>query len=91
MKRYEVIEDNGGGLYKFIFDEAGNIIENEWDNCGADPQEEYSQITSYEYGWKIVADNDGIYPRRMGGAARAEFAITEDIEGEDFISWNDRR
>ena len=29
----------------------------------------------YEYGWEIVADNDGIYPDKMGCTACLEFGI----------------
>lgn len=35
----------------------------------------YDNITSFEHGWKIVADNYGIYPDRMGNAAYMEFGI----------------
>lgn len=33
----------------------------------------YDDITSFEYGWEIVADNDGLYPSLMGLAAQKEF------------------
>lgn len=110
MRKYEVIEDNGGGLHLAVYDESGESVvylhsgyeyitgqltkdlvelkngaepEKEWDgNCGGldfefgeDPQALYDNITSYEYGWEIVANNDGIYPNKMGGAACLEFEI----------------
>ncbi len=113
MRKYEVIEDNGGGLHLAVYDESGESVvylhsgyeyitgqltkdlvelkngaepEKEWDgNCGGldlefgeDPQALYDNITSYEYGWEIVADNDGIYPNKMGGAACLEFGIDRD-------------
>ena len=113
MRKYEVIEDNGGGLHLAVYDENGESVvylhsgyeyitgqltkdlvelkngaepEKEWDgNCGGldlefgeDPQALYDNITSYEYGWEIVADNDGIYPNKMGGAACLEFGIDRD-------------
>lgn len=31
-----------------------------------------------DIGWKTVADNNGIYPEDMGGAAREEFGIEEE-------------
>ena len=109
MKRFEVIEDNSGGLTLVIFSESekveyihsgyeynqGQLSEDliafkngenpveEWDgNCGGleyeygeDPQIIYDNITSYEYGWEIVADNNGVYIDKMGTAAKLEFNI----------------
>lgn len=46
-----------------------------WDGCEDDPQEIYDNITSFEYGWEIIADNDGIYPQKMGAAGCLEFGI----------------
>jgi len=109
VKRYEVIEDNGGGLTLVVFGENGNVeylhtgyeynvgqlsgefncIEgccdpaSEWDGNEENPQEMYDNITSYEYGWEIVADNDGIYPDDMGAAAREEFNVKDEDEDED--------
>ena len=101
MKKYEVIENNGGGLMLVVFGENGNVEylhtgyecnvgqlsndlfalldgsdpANEWDGNEENPQEMYDNITSHEYGWEIVADNDGIYPDDMGAAAKFEFNI----------------
>ena len=99
MKKYEVIEDNAGGLTLAVFDEAGKVeylhtgyeyvkgqltedletLKNEdypveyWDGNVENPQEAYDYLTSYKHGWKVVADNNGIYPEKMGAAASAEF------------------
>lgn len=104
MKKYEVIEDNGGGLTLVTFDENGTVdylhtgyeyvvgsltmdleaLKNgdnpveDWDGNEENPQKVYDNIISYEYGWKIVADNDGIYPNKMGGAACTEFGISRE-------------
>ena len=47
----------------------------DWDNKLPDPQAIYDNITSYEFGWDVVADQDGIYPERMGAAARIVYRI----------------
>lgn len=102
MKKYEVIEDNGGGLTLVVFNEDGKVdylhsgyeygtsgsllndlesLKNganpttDWDGNVEDPQAVYDNLTSFEYGWEIVADNDGIYPDKMGSAACLEFGI----------------
>lgn len=102
MKKFQVIEDNGGGLTLVVFNEDGNIeylhsgyeygtpgrlledlesLKNgddpktEWEGNEENPQYMYDNITSFEHGWKIVADNYGIYPDRMGNAAYMEFGI----------------
>lgn len=46
-----------------------------WDGDADDPQAAYDQLTSYQYGWKIVADwspEGGYdeYPNAMGANAR---------------------
>lgn len=101
MKRYEIIEDNGGGLTLVTFDEnncvdylhtgyeyvTGQLLKDlealrngdnsveDWEGNEKNPQEVYDNIKSYEYGWEIVADNNGIYPDKMGCAACIEFGI----------------
>lgn len=111
MKKYKVIEDDGGGLTLVVFGKNEKVeyihdcyevnygqlrkdleaLKNgadpakDWDGncygmvCQYDlkhkPQELYDAIISYEYGWKIVADNGGIYPDKMGGAAKIEFGV----------------
>lgn len=104
MMNYSVIEDNGGGLTMFVFDESGacvwggggyehrkgscreNIASLEagdnpvtgWDDGMDDPQAEWDNVQETEYGYKLVADQDGIYPENMGRAAQIEF----DVEAE---------
>ena len=103
VKRYQVIEDNGGGLTLVTFDGNGNVdyfnsgyeyrtagrllqdieeiknggdpVRDYWDGNEEDPQEAYDNMTSYKYGWTVVADNDGIYTEEMGNSARVEFGI----------------
>lgn len=101
MKRYEVIEDNGGGLTLVVFNIAGNVeyihtgyehslyqlsedlerlktgdnLVKNWEGNEENVLALYENITSFEYGWKIVADNNGIYPEKMGVAACLEFKI----------------
>lgn len=111
MKKYEVIEDNCGGLALAVFGENDTVEyihcgyehtpgqlrkdilairrgvdpESEWDgNCGGDdfeygndPTTLHNEITESEHGWKVVADNDRIYPRAMGTAARKELMEEE--------------
>lgn len=47
----------------------------DWEGNSGTPQADYDNLTSYEYGWQIVADNEGIYPDVMGAAARIEFGV----------------
>lgn len=49
-----------------------------WDGCEENSQEIYDNITSFEYGWEVIADNDGIYPEAMGAAGRKEFEIRKE-------------
>ena len=97
---YQYIEDNGGGLFLFIFDAAGAVVEccsnlecapfgegkdidltdpiaatEDWEGLLSNPQRVYNEITGYEFGWRIVADQDGLYPDRMGRAAEYYFGI----------------
>lgn len=101
MKKFEVIEDNGGGLTLVVFATSeetveyihtgyeyykGSLMEDlanlkndanpaeEWDGNMENPQEVYESFLNAE-GWEVVADNDGIYPDRMGLAACAEFGV----------------
>ena len=45
----------------------------DWEGNEDDPQAVYDNITSYEYGWEVVADNDGVYYDKMGSSAHYEF------------------
>lgn len=105
MRKYEVIEDNGGGLTLVVFNKNGKVdylhsgyeygkhgrlicdleaLKNgdnpvtDWDGNEDNPQAVYDNIVSFEYGWEIVADNDGIYPDKMGCAACFEFGIKKE-------------
>jgi len=105
MKKYnyKVFEDNGGGLYLFVFGDDNKVIyvhagyeysegqlaeditalkygsdPKDWDGNEEDPQACWDSLDDESYrngGWKIVADNDGIYPGVMGRAAQREFGI----------------
>lgn len=55
----------------------GDDPANEWEGNEENPQEMYDNITSYEYGWEVVADNDGTYPEKMEAAAHIEFKIED--------------
>lgn len=37
----------------------------DWEGNEENPQEIYDYITSFEYGWEVVADNDGVYPNTL--------------------------
>ena len=39
------------------------------------PQEIYEEITGYDYGWSIIADETNIYPNYMGAMGRIAFEI----------------
>ena len=106
MKKFEVIEDNGGGLALVVFGDSGNVeyvhsnyeynagqlLEDivalkqggdpvkEWDGNEDDSQGWYDNITSFEYGWEVVANNEGIYPEKMGFAAMREFGIGREFK-----------
>ena len=54
----------------------GNI--EDWEGGEDNPQALYDDITSHEYGWEIVADSNGLYPERMGAAARKAFQVEDD-------------
>ena len=48
-----------------------------WEMPVDDPQAAYDELTSYEYGWTVVADNEGVYYDRMGAAAQRVFGTGE--------------
>jgi hypothetical protein len=110
---FEVIEDNAGGLYLFVFGTDGDMAyacmgyehdrtpgnlrqcveelrdlgitavdawegnREPWDGLDVTPEESYATL----HGWvdegmggaQIIADQDGIYPDRMGAAGKREF------------------
>lgn len=59
-----------GDLDGITLDEAQT-----WERQLDDPQAHYDDITSFEFGWSVVADQDGVYPDRMGAAAQIVYAI----------------
>lgn len=88
MRKYKVIEYNGGGLTLVVFGENGSLINDinalkngedpsYWDGNVDDPQAAYDEINSFDFGFEVVADEDGIYPNKMGVAASLEFGIDE--------------
>lgn len=98
MGNYQVIEDNGGGMYLFFFDgddkvvlgleniefaapgDLDNITLDEaqtWDSQLDNPQAAYDDITRYEFGWKVVADQNGVYPDGMGRAAQIVYGVDD--------------
>ena len=44
---------------------------------GYTPQQLYDNLTSFEYGWEIIADDAGVYPERMGAAGRIVFGLDD--------------
>lgn len=61
-----------GDLDNITLDEAKT-----WDSQLSDPQVTYDDITSHEFGWKVVADDKGIYPERMGRAAQRVYQVED--------------
>ena len=106
--RWQVIEDNAGGLHLAVLEDGRCIyyghgyernedglradvqalregqhpIRDGWETQEdvADPQAAYDAMTRHEYGWAVVADDEGIYYERMGEAARRVF-------GEPYDGW----
>lgn len=79
-------EYNPGQLSKDIESlKNGDDPANEWEGNDLDDIDEIENPEEFEswfpwvqkdVGWKVVADNDGIYPEDMGSAAMMEF-LTE--------------
>ena len=47
-----------------------------WEQQTDDPQAAYDELTSYESGWLVIADQDGVYLDRMGAAGKGAFLTT---------------
>lgn len=90
---YLVVFDNNGDAiymhteYEFNPGQLSEDIEalkrgdnpaSDWDGNVESPEELYGEITSNINTYKIVCDNDGIYPNNMGAAARLEFGIHQE-------------
>jgi hypothetical protein len=74
---YEYIPDN---LRKDIvaLQDGADPLQDGWESYlpdGYTPQQLYDELTSYEYGWEIIADETNIYPHRMGIAGRTAFGL----------------
>ena len=109
MIKFNVIEDNGGGITLFVFDINGNVIYGHtgyefqhgqikedikelesmeygddfylghWgDDCEEKPQSLYDMMMSEPTGYKIIADENGIYPELMGISGEDEFSTEEE-------------
>jgi hypothetical protein len=120
MRKYEVYENNGGGITMYVWDrdgqnivyahsgyeyvdgqlledikslEAGDAPETDWDgngiyygndfasweDAGLDISDVYEEDANHPYGEEcsnLIADNDGIYPGKMGSAGRRAFCIS---------------
>lgn len=50
----------------------------DWEGNAEEPQAVFDNLTSNEYGWDLVADNEGIYADKMGAAAQREFDVETD-------------
>lgn len=70
-------EYNVGQLKEDIKELVSGASVDEWEGNEDDPQASYDNIISFEYGWEIVADQDGVYPDKMGGAATLELLGTK--------------
>lgn len=62
--------------------ESGADPRRDWDGGEDDPQGVYDQITSYDYGWELVAEGGKgrrkLYKARMGRAAQIEFGVSDE-------------
>jgi len=83
-------EHNEGGLKKDVTAlENGDDPRDGWEIPtwivveGRDFQSLYDELTSHEHGWRVVADQDGVYHDRMGAAAKRVF-------GEEYEGWTIR-
>lgn len=60
--------------------DGADPVEDGWETDLPDnytPQEIYDEITGYDYGWSIIADETNIYPNYMGVIGRIAFEIDE--------------
>jgi hypothetical protein len=72
MSNFEILSS---AMVDCIDDLRGGRTPAGWDGLSDDPAGEYDQLTATEHGWRIVADNDGVYYDRMGAAASKAFAV----------------
>ena len=60
--------------------DGGHPLQDGWESDlpdGYTPQQLYDELTSYEYGWEIIADESATYPDRMGAAGRTVFGLDD--------------
>lgn len=67
-----------GQLTNDLIELANGADPSTWEGCEENPEEIYNDFLFHEYGWEIIADNDGLYPSKMGAAGRLEFGIEID-------------
>jgi len=75
-------EYNPDGLREDIatLNEGSHPVADKWETNlpdGYTPQQLYNELTSYEYGWEIIADDAGVYPEHMGAAGRMAFGFDD--------------
>ena len=73
-------EHHPGGLREDIeaLLDGGHPLRDKWESnapAGYTAQQLYDELTSYEYGWEIIADESDTYPDRMGAAGRTVFGL----------------
>lgn len=56
--------------------DGANPIDEGWE-CMENPQEMYDQLCAPGCGFDVIADQDGIYPEKMGASGCREFGIQE--------------
>jgi hypothetical protein len=60
--------------------DGAHPVDDDWESDlpdGYAPQQLYDELTSYEYGWEIIADESTTYPDRMGAAGRTAFGLDD--------------
>lgn len=67
-----------GRLTNDLIELANGSDPSTWYNCEENPEEIYNDFLFHEYGWEIIADNDGLYSDKMGAAGRLEFGIVKE-------------
>lgn len=56
---------------------------NDWDGNSENPQEEFDRLTGYDFGWEIVADQEGMHLEKWGAAAQREMVPLVQVEIQD--------
>ena len=71
-----------GQLTNDLIELANGADPSTWEGCEENPEEIYNDFKSYD-GWEIIADNNGLYPDKMGAAGRLEFGIEKEQKNEE--------